>query len=285
VNRLLNLFLIACAAFILLEVVQVFCVTSFKIPSDSMEPALLAGDNILVDKLAGGARLFDVPAALRKEAVTIHRLSGWGRWERNDVLVFNFPYPIGNRRDTIAFDVMKYFVKRCIALPGDTVEICGGYYRVRGYAGALGNQEAQRRLSLLPDTTKQVVMRSYPKYKPLGWSIKEFGPLPVPARGQTVKMDSVTYRLYRTLIAWEQQRRVRTDSTGQILLGDSVITAYRFRENYYFLAGDRVENSQDSRYWGLLPEPFVVGRATRIWKSTDRETGAVRWSRIFKKIA
>jgi len=43
-------------------------------------------------------------------------------------------------------------------------------------------------------------------------------------------------------------------------------------------------NSQDSRYWGLLPEPFIVGKAVRIWKSVDKDTGKVRWKRIFKKI-
>ncbi|WP_349872467.1 S26 family signal peptidase, partial [Bacteroides cellulosilyticus] len=69
-----------------------------------------------------------------------------------------------------------------------------------------------------------------------------------------------------------------------ILLNDSAIHAYRFKENYYFVAGDKVMNSQDSRYWGLLPEPFIVGKAVRIWKSVDKDTGKVRWKRIFKKI-
>ena len=42
-------------------------------------------------------------------------------------------------------------------------------------------------------------------------------------------------------------------------------------------------NSQDSRYWGLLPEEYIVGRASFIWKSTDNE-GKIRWKRIFKSI-
>ncbi|WP_373718357.1 S26 family signal peptidase, partial [Bacteroides heparinolyticus] len=44
------------------------------------------------------------------------------------------------------------------------------------------------------------------------------------------------------------------------------------------------ENSQDSRYWGLLPEPFIVGRAWMVWKSVDVDRGKVRWHRIFKGI-
>lgn len=50
----------------ILIVLQVFVVTSFKIPSDSMEPSLLAGDYILVDKCSGGARLFNVLDAVEK---------------------------------------------------------------------------------------------------------------------------------------------------------------------------------------------------------------------------
>ena len=52
-------------------------------------------------------------------------------------------------------------------------------------------------------------------------------------------------------------------------MGDSLILEYRFRENYYFMGGDNMENSEDSRYWGLLPEPYIVGVATRIWMSVD----------------
>ena len=50
------------------------------------------------------------------------------------------------------------------------------------------------------------------------------------------------------------------------------------------MAGDKADNSQDSRYWGLLPEPFIVGRAWRIWKSEDRNNGNIRWNRIWKKV-
>lgn len=87
---------------------QLLLVTSFKIPSDSMEPSLLAGDYILVDKCSKGARLFDVFAALERKEVKIHRMPGWREFKRNDVLVFNFPYP--GSWDSIAFDVMSYYV-------------------------------------------------------------------------------------------------------------------------------------------------------------------------------
>ena len=69
-----------------------------------------------------------------------------------------------------------------------------------------------------------------------------------------------------------------------MLIGDSLIHQYRFEKNYYFVSGDNLANSQDSRYWGLLPAPFIVGKAVRIWKSVDNSTDRIRWNRIFKKI-
>lgn len=74
-----------------------------KLEDCVMEPTLKDGDRILVNKVIKGARLFDVFAVLK-----------------NDILVFNFPYQM-NRWDSVRFDVMQYYVKRCIALPGDTL--------------------------------------------------------------------------------------------------------------------------------------------------------------------
>ena len=272
-----------CLAGVGYVVLQVFVITSFRIPSDSMAPALVPGDRIWVDKCSGGARLFDVWDALEGKEVRIRRMPGWRDFRRGDVLVFNFPYREG-RWDSIVFDVMKYYVKRCIAVPGDTVEIRGGWYRIRGLNLPLGNAAAQREIAQLPDSgASGVVMETFPWDKRMGWTVKEFGPLAVPRRGQTVRMDSTACRLYGTLVVWEQKRPLRADSLGRVLLGDSAITRYTFRENYYFVGGDKALNSQDSRYWGLLPEPYIVGRAWRVWKSVDAD-GKIRWERALKRV-
>ena len=69
-----------------------------------------------------------------------------------------------------------------------------------------------------------------------------------------------------------------------VYLGDSLIREYSFLENYYFMSGDNLEISNDSRHWGLVPEPYIVGVATRIWNSVDKFTGETRWDRVMKKI-
>lgn len=251
-----------------------------------MEPGLVAGDYIAVNKLVYGARLFNVLDAIEGKEVKVHRLPGLGEIERNDVVVFNFPYPA--RWDSIGFDVMKYYVKRCIALPGDTLEIRKAQYCVRGINVPLGNVGGQKELHrwLAADQREEAlesILRGYPYDSIIGWDIGELGPLYVPKRGDEIEMNRTNWVLYRTLIEWEQKQKLVL-KTGAFFLGEHEITSYRFRENYYFVAGDKVMNSQDSRYWGLLPEEYIVGKATFIWKSKEMQTEKVRWNRIWKKI-
>ena len=229
-----------------------------------------------------GGRIFDVFASADGEEVPVSRLPGWRKLKRNDVVVFNNPYARSNAY--MSMDLMRYYVKRCIAQPGDTLEIVQGYYRIKGLDEPVGNMKAQERMArLIPAESVRVMLRSYPWDEYVGWTVQEFGPLAVPAKGQKIRMDSTAVKLYRNLIGWEQKRPLNRKDY-QVLLGDSVITEYRFQENYYFVGGDNMENSKDSRYWGLLPESYIVGVATRIWKSVNPNDGCWNWSRIWKKI-
>ena len=82
----------------------------------------------------------------------------------------------------------------------------------------------------------------------------------------------------------KNQCRDFAGQNGKIYLGDSLIHAYTFRENYYFTAGDNGLDSRDFRYWGVVPEPFIVGVASRIWKSVDKSTDVWRSERFMKGI-
>ena len=108
------------------------------------------------------------------------------------------------------------------------------------------------------------------------------GPIPIPAKGQLVELNDTTVSLYQQLINWEQRSKLLLKKNA-VYMDDSIVKWYRFQENYYFVAGDNVSNSQDSRYWGLLPESYIVGKAIVIWKSNE-ESGKVRWNRILSEI-
>ena len=253
---------------------QVTSFTSFRVPSPSMYPTLIPGDCILVNKWLMGARIFDIWEAVEDKDVEIYRLPGIRKVKRDDVLVFHYPYPV--REDSISMDMLLYYVKRCIGLPGDTVEIRKGCYWINGTRK--DNRWARM------DTRQELRWRDDRQWNvALGWTVQQLGPLPVPARGQEVVMDTLTARMYGRLIAWEQKKPLSVRDEG-VYLGDSLIRSYRFCENYYFMSGDNLDNSKDSRYWGLVPEPYIVGVATRVWKSVSLQDGEVRWNRIMKKI-
>ena len=272
-DRCLTYIVWLCAAGLCWLLLQVTCYASFRIPTSSMEPTLMPGDHILVNKWVMGARIFNVFDAAEGREVEIRRLPGMKKIQRNDVVVFNFPHH--HRWDSISMDLRVYYVKRCIGLPGDSVAIRNAHYRVSGIADTLGYFPAQQNLEVLIASGKaerqNIATASFPEDSLVNWNIRNFGPLFIPSVGS------------RRAIEWEQKKKLRMEGTD-VMLGDSLITEYVFRKNYYFVGGDNVSYSQDSRYWGLLPEEYIVGKATRIWKSQDLREDTIKWNRIWKKI-
>ena len=116
----------SCWLLVVLFLLKITIIVSFRIPTDSMQPTLQPGDNILVNKSIMGARIFNIWEAAEEKEVEIHRLPGLGKVKRNDVLVFHYPYP--HKSDSLSMHLLKYYVKRCIALPGDTMGVRQGYY-------------------------------------------------------------------------------------------------------------------------------------------------------------
>ena len=215
-----------------------------------MKPAILPGDYTLVNKWLTGAQIFDVWESAAGKDVEISRLPGIHKIKRNDVAVFNDPYY--RSKDSISMDIKQYYVKRCIVLPGDTFEIRQGINKVRGVEETLGNIERQRILphAFMPTEGWQE-KGVFPQDSLLKWSLLEFGPLYLPARGNEIAMNWKHHSLYKHLIEWEQKEKL-TLKGDSVWLGDSLIQSYHFQENYYFVVGDRATSSRDTRYWGLL---------------------------------
>ena len=130
INKAINIVFWLCMIATLWFVLQVFVFASFKIPSDSMEPELTTGDNILVWKPTIGPRIFNLFASMRNEQTEIYRIPGFKKIKRNDILVFNFPHP--NSWDKIEMHILKYYIKRCVGIPGDTLSIRNGFFHVEG---------------------------------------------------------------------------------------------------------------------------------------------------------
>ena len=277
IDWLSNLILIAAGLVALWLFLLVFVYASFRIPTDSMEPTLVPGDYVLVNKLLIGPRLFNLTEALEGKRVNIRRLPGLHDIQRNDVLVFHFPHP--HTWEKIEMHLFKYYVKRCIALPGDTLSIQNGMYQINGTEENLGNREAQHRIGQMkPEDFPEGVFQTFP-YNESHWNLQDFGPLYIPKAGTEVGMDRFKFLLYKKVIEWEQGKTLSyRDST--VFLDGHPIRTYRFRKDYYFMGGDNGINSQDSRYWGLLPEEYIVGKVWKVWKSVDPYTDRFRWERF-----
>ena len=74
-----------------------------------------------------------------------------------------------------------------------------------------------------------------------------------------VEVTPALAQAHRAILEWETGRRIAVDSTGAVTAGGRPLRRHRFRHNYYFMAGDNVLNSQDSRYLGVVPEEYIVG--------------------------
>lgn len=264
---------------------QVTTCCSFHAPTESMTPTILPGDKGIVNKWKLGARIFDISKAINGEKVDVYRLPGYDGIERNDIVVFNYPL-LG--KDTVGMNMRKYYCKRIVAIPGDTLEIRRCRYMVHGADEALGYVSAQIELNKWIDDTpnpqESICFYTWPYDTIMGWNVQNFGPLFIPQKGAKIRLTRENTILYGRYIAWEQQTPLPTWEEDCARINGKPLKEYTFNENYYFAAGDKVENSADSRYWGLLPEPMIVGATNFIWDSKEPETGKHRWQRILTLI-
>lgn len=118
IDWLSNLILAAAGLVVLWLFLLVFVYASFRIPTDSMEPTLVPGDYVLVNKLLIGPRLFNLTEALKGKRVNIRRLPGLYDIQRNDVLVFHFPILTrGKRLRCTSSNTMSNAVLPCRETP------------------------------------------------------------------------------------------------------------------------------------------------------------------------
>jgi signal peptidase I len=251
-------------AFVLLALVRVFVFEPYRIPSGSMKPTIMIGDVLLVNKLPYRIRSLrylpftDIP-------IPYMEFEGWSQLERGDLVVFELP-------SYSSPDQLRQgeYVKRCVAVAGDTVALVDGRIQVNGVEtppAVIENDGADyhRRAPI----NRQ---RAYELLRPGGDVI-------VPYRGYTVPMDSVSAARWRWLIESEGSQVEYRNRI--VFLGGLPATQYTFQRNYFFALGDNSSNSFDSRFFGFVPYNNLIGEPLVVYWSREPDDG-IRWDRIGK---
>ena len=134
---------------------------------------------------------------------------------------------------------------------------------------------------IIPKEEREVnIFPSDPQYT---WNLDNFGPIWIPKKGVTIALNTKNLPLYRRIIDVYEENDLKVKD-GMIYINGAVATQYTFKMDYYWMMGDNRYNSADSRYWGFVPEDHIVGKASFVWLSLDKNKsflGKIRWSRFF----
>ncbi len=367
-------------AIIVATVVHTYIIQPFTIPSSSLEKTLYIGDFLFVSKLNYGARapmtaialpmmhdsipFLGMKSYLFNDDITKKKTSLLNKFQlpyfrfpaietikRNEIVVFNQPAdtlldmdnfkPARNYYKPI--DKKTNLVKRCVAVPGDSLEIREGDVYINGklsilpesarlqynffvntqgtnmdqnslvhmygardglkdangnfvftnsgeYVLTLTDKEANRiAQNPVVKSVKKIIQPKgedgdvFPQIRSLGWNIDNFGPIYIPKKDKTIKLDKNTLPFYKRIIQ-EYEKNTLQVNGDKIIINGQQVTSYTFKQDYYWMMGDNRQNSLDARFWGYVPFDHIVGKPVFIWFSWDKDGKGlqkVRWNRVF----
>ena len=275
----------------------------YTIPTPSMEGSLMVGDYLLANKFVYGIRTPDwigIPYTRIGFHIPYTRTPGFRKPVQGDVVIFKYP------RDP--FDT---YVKRCIAVSGDTVRLIDKVVYVNGNI-VHNAPESQHLDEMLPRDHRQKDI-----FPPGAGNIHNYGPIRIPAPGDIYRFDAMNrsrwFERFQVIIYEGRHLTLKTGGesirltvqnqnrwpewirNGPIdaffLEGQPLDEAvYEVKYRHYFFLGDNRDISLDSRFWGTVPERYIVGEGLIVLASWDKEvpfyrlTHKVRWNRTLRLI-
>jgi signal peptidase I len=240
-----------------------FIVQNTRIPTGSMEDTILVGDFVLVNKFIFGSESPRYIPFTQTE-IPHFRFPSLREPRRKDIVVFEFP---GMRDQIFADDRGVNYVKRCIGLPGDTIQVIDKVVYVNHKQFWIPPHI--KYLETFAQTKDMVNPRIFPKGMP--WNEDNYGPLIVPKKGYTIPLDVNNVDQWATTIDRVYGEKVVDVQNGVVTIKGKPVKSYTFTKDYYFMMGDNRDDSLDSRFWGFVPRDLIVGEAFITLFSWDRD--------------
>lgn len=259
-----------------------FVLASFEVPTGSMENTVMTGDFLLVNKFTLGGRTLQVIPSINIRLPSLH-VPGFRGVRRGDIIVFEFP---GFQDEKQSREFM-YYLKRCVALGGDTIRIINKVLYVNGVRAAFPNYvKFVHQVPLSPD-------RPDPQIFPVGapFNSDNYGPIRVPKKGDVVELTKDNIRQWKTFI--EREGHDVTIEGKNILIDGKRRTEFVVERDYVFGMGDNRDDSLDSRFWGFIPKENIVGTPFIVYWSWDPtiplwhfvdKLGSIQWKRIGRTV-
>tara|TARA_Y100000996_G_scaffold4890_1_gene4437 strand:+ start:2740 stop:3702 length:963 start_codon:yes stop_codon:yes gene_type:complete len=300
--------------FILIVIVLTLKVTIFElyiVPTGSMENTIMTGDFLAGNRFVYGMRTpewIGIPYTDYGFYIPSLKFPSFREPKRGDVIIFNFPR-----------DIKQKYVKRCVAEPGDILQIIDKTLFINGQPQALPENG-----KFIMSTLSESFLQQDIFLGDLG-NKDHFKTFRMPKKGDQIKIspENAKLLLHLMLLDGHNLRLVNSNNNytftmtspdelyrrkgslevfkpyfpegdllvpwsdnipkGNLLVDGKSISGmdfYTVERDYYWAMGDNRDDSLDSRYWGFVPRSHIIGEALFSYFSLDLKTWIPRFDRI-----
>ncbi|MEA1987027.1 MAG: signal peptidase I [Candidatus Marinimicrobia bacterium] len=260
-------------------------VCAYLIPTGSMKNTIKIGDFVLGNQVAYGIRTpdwFGIPFTRKGFFIPHITIPTFGNPKSGDIVIFEYPH-----------DPWTNYVKRCVGASGDSLEIIDKKLFING------ERFEDPEKSIIP--YDNILSKKYQERRifPYGNGNKDqYKAIYIPKKGDTLNAETTQLQIIAYVAYMDKEHAFSRDlqsgpygylkdikeKAGKYYLDDVLLSEYVVKQNYYFMMGDNRDNSADSRFWGFVPQKYILGKPLVRWMSWNKEgkfLSKIRWNRIF----